>query len=800
MDDEKQGFSAGKQYLKRIHMLKERVLNTRPEVDMENARILTESFRETAGLPWVLRKAKAVNRQCSEKSVTIWPGELIVGSSGSKTRGAILCADSCWSVLDREIDTIGTRRYDPLYFTEEDKKIFREVVKPFWQGRSLYEKWQAQMPDDVRTLKENGVIFIDRKVVRGWGEVTAGYTDILDKGVLAICDEIRKLRDALDITIPGAYEKSVYYDALLHVGDGIVNLASRYSAEAKRLAEEENDYIRKAELIEIARICAKVPAFPASSFHEALQSIHLYHIAIIMEQNAASYNLGRMDQYLYRFYNTDLESGKITPDRAQELLDCLWVKLSEPCLFQDYVSAQFSAGYPMFQNVCAGGVDYAGRDAVNEISCMMLQATMDVKLYQPSLSVRYNMSRNPNSFLTKTIDLIKLGTGFPAFHNDEVGIKMVMNKGIPLNEANNWNPCGCVETNLEGKLGGFTAFADVNLGAVVELALLNGVCRKTGKFVSIETGDPRTFATYADFERAVMRQADYAIEALVKGSHIVDVISVDRPVPTLSLSFRECVLNAVDYAWGGAKYNVGNGIILIGIADLINSLVAVKYLVYDTKRIRMDELLGAIAEDFSDEKIYELCADAPKYGNDIDWVDRLASDKFIYLADKIESYRSHRGKMSPGILPVSGNTPFGLEVGALPSGRRAWKPLADGLSPTAGTDLNGPTAVLRSVSHIPHERYIQGTLLNMKLTPDFFANEEGTRTMISLLKGLCSLGVFHVQFNVIDQDKLIDAQNHPEKYRGMLVRVAGYTAYFVELDKNVQDDIISRTTLLRKVS
>lgn len=782
-------------YMDRIGALKGRVLGTRPEVDIENARILTESFMETGGLPWVLRKAKAVRRQCEKKSVPIWPEELIVGSSGSKTRGAILCADSCWSVLDDEIDTIGTRRYDPLLFPEEDKEIFRTVVKPFWQGRSVYEDWLAQIPGDVKTLKESGAIFIDRKVVRGWGETTAGYSDILNRGVLEICGGIREKLEGLDITTPGGYEKSVYYNALLEVGEGLVALASRYSEEAARLAGEVDDPRRGEELLEIARICAKVPAMPASTFHEALQSVYLYHIALIMEQNAASYNLGRMDQYLYPFYRADLDAGRITPERAQELLDCLWVKLSEPCLFQDYISAQFSAGYPMFQNVCAGGVDYAGRDAVNEVSYMLLQATMDVRLYQPSLSVRYNPSRNPDAFLMKVVELVKLGTGFPAFHNDDVGIKMVMNKGIPLSEANNWNPCGCVETNLEGKLGGFTAFADVNLGAAVEFALLNGKSRKYGKRVSAETGDPMTFATYEAFKAAVIGQIDYAIEALVKGSHVVDYISRNRPVPTLSFSFRDCVENAVDYAWGGAKYNVGNGIILIGIADLINSLAAMKHLVYDTKELSMDELLRALGDDFEDGDIHALCDGAPKFGNDIPWVDAMATEMFTYIADKIESYRSHRGKMSPGILPVSGNTPFGLEVGALPSGRHAWKPLADGLSPMVGSDLNGPTAILRSVSHIPHERYIQGTLLNMKLTPDFFAGEEGTLAMMSLLKGLCALGVFHAQFNVIDQAKLLDAQERPENYRGMLVRVAGYTAYFVELDKNVQDDIISRTTL-----
>lgn len=785
-----------KKYMKRIAYLKDRVINTRPEVDLEPAVLLTESFKSTGGLPWVLRKAKGVKHQCENKSVTIWPRELIVGCSGAKIRGGIVSADSCWSVLDDELETISTRRYDPFFISEQEKEVFRKNIKPFWEGRSVFEEWLAQIPEDVKTLKDNGAIFIDRKFVRGWGEVTAGYTDVINEGILSICRRIKEKMEGLDTTLPGDYEKEIYYKALLASAEGVIALAGRYSAEAARLAATEEDVERRAELLEISRICAKVPAHPAESFYEAIQSAYLYHIVIVMEQNAASYNMGRMDQYLYPFYKADIEAGKITEDKAQELLDCLWVKLSEPCLFQDRVSAQFSAGYPMFQNICAGGVDHTGGDAVNDVSYMLLQATMDVQLYQPSLSVRYSMSKNPNSFLKKVVDLIKLGTGFPAFHCDEVGTAMMMNKGVPLREAYNWNPCGCVETNLEGKMCGFTAFADLNLGSMVELALLNGVSRKYGRFISLETGDPTEFKTYDEFEAAVREQINYGIRCLVKGSHIVDYVSKRRPVPTLSLTHRECVDNAVDYTDGGAKYHVGNGIDMIGVADLINSLAAVKALVFDEKKLTMRQLLDAMADNFvNDLEVHKLCLNAPKYGNDISWVDKMGAELFTYIADEIESYKSHMGTMSPGILPVSGNTPFGLEVGALPSGRVAWKPLSDGLSPMCGTDIEGPTAILRSISKIPHDRFMQGTLLNMKIMPDFLDSREGVSAMMSLLKGLCSLGVFHVQFNVVDQEKLLDAQRHPENYKGLLVRVAGYTAFFVELDKDVQDDIIARTTI-----
>ena len=781
-------------YMERIKGLKNRVLQTRPEMDLENARILTEGFKEAEGEPLVVRKAKAFRKQCLEKTVTIWDDELIVGCSGSKIRAGILCADSCWSVLDDELETISERKYDPFYLKPEDRKVFEGQIRPYWKGKSNYEEWLAQIPDDTRELRDNGVVYIDRKAVRGWGETTAGYEWLIKEGIAGIIKVVEKRRAELDITIPGHYEQDYYLKALLIVAEGIMKLAERYAAEADHLASIEEDPQRKRELQEIAQICRHVPANPARTFREALQSFYLYHICIFMEQNAASYNPGRMDQYLWPYYKADLDAGRITPEEAQELLDCLWIKFSEPCLFQDATTAEFAAGYPMFQNVCVGGVDHTGRDAVNDLSYMILQATMDVQLYQPSLSVRYSLAKNPNSFLRKVVELVSLGTGFPAFHNDDLGIMMLMNKGIPLREALNWNPCGCVETNLEGRLRQYTALADINLGSMVEFALLDGKNRKSGKYISARTGSPLDFKAYDAFLAAVKTHIKYAVKAVVRGSHVIDEIGMNRPCPALSLTFKECIQRAKDYAWGGAKYNTGNGIILIGVADLINSLAAVRHIVFEKQQATMSELLEALEKDFQGyERLYKLCLDAPKYGNDDSMVDDIAGDMFTFIADEIEQYSSKFGRMTPGILPVSGNTPFGLEVGALPSGRRAWSPLADGVSPSGGTDFNGPGSVLKSVARIPHARFVQGTLLNMKIEPAMLNTENGITQMMNLLKSMCSLGVYHVQFNVIDQEKLIRAQQYPDEYKGLLVRVAGYTAYFVELGKDVQDEIIGRT-------
>jgi formate C-acetyltransferase len=782
-------------YVERINRLKGRVLGTYPEIDMENAVILTRGFQESEGEPLVIQKAHAFRKQCMEKTVKIWDDELIVGNAGSKQRGGLVCPDDCWTFLDRELDTINERKYDPFHLKDEDKKAFLEIVKPYWTGRSIYEKWCRQIPEETRVLRDCGVLYIDRKAVRGWGELTPDYDLIINEGVEGLEKRISDAEAKLDITVPGDYEKMVYLRALSHCADGLRRLGKRYAEEARRLASAEQDPTRKRELLDIAAVCDRVPAKPARTFWEALQSMYFYHICVFMEHNAASYNPGRMDQYLYPYYKADLEAGHITPDKAQELLDCAWVKFSEQCLLQDATTARYSAGYPMFQNLCAGGVDKNGMDAVNDLSYMILQATMDVQMYQPSLSVRYNLARNPDRFLRKIVELIQLGTGFPAFHSDEAGTIMMLNKGVPLPEAYNWNPCGCVETSLAGKMRCYTSYADYNLGAIVEFALNDGKSRKYDRYAGARTGDPRSFETYEQFLEAIKTQIRYVLRAMIAGNQVKIDIVRDMVCPNVSLSFKECIKRAKDYAWGGAKYNIGDGLDAIGVADLINSIMAVKELVYEKNLVSMERLISALAVDFQGyDDVLNLCLGCPKYGNDDDEVNTLVRDLFNYIADYIESFSNKFGHYTAGILPVSGNTPFGMEVGTLPSGRRAGMPLADGISPNVGTDTEGMSAIVRSCANIPHGRYDQGTLLNLKMDPAFARGERAVESMMAFLKTLCSMGVYHVQFNVVDEKELRDAQEHPEAHTGLLIRVAGYTAYFTELSRETQNDIISRTT------
>jgi len=780
-------------YLNRINKLRQRVINSTPTMDIENALILTQSFKNTEALPREMRKAKAFKDVCRKKTITIWDHELILGCSGKVARGGVLCADVCWSVLDKELDTISTRPYDPFYISEEDKTLFKEEIKPYWLGRSNFEKWEAQAPRDIVDLKENAVIYIDRKAVRGPGELTPDYGELLREGMEGIISYIEKKKAEYSLSKPNHYPKIAYLNAMITAAQGMIILGQRYHEEALRLAAQEKDDSRRAELEQIADVFSHIPARPARTFHEALQFVYLYHSSIFMEQNAASYNLGRIDQYLYPYYKADIEAGRLTSEKAQELLDCTWVKLAEPCLFQDGVTAEYANGYTMFQNVCAGGIDSNGQDAVNELSYMVIQASMDTMLYQPSLSVRYNFAKNPDSFLKKCAECIKTGNGFPAFHNDEIGIRMVQNKGVPLHEAYDWNPCGCVETNLSGRIRGYVS-ADVNLASLVEFVLFRGIHRKSGKLLGIDTGDPLLFTSYEEFSNAIKQQVDHIIKKVVEANNILDEIWDDRPVPFISLGFRNCIDTATDYAHGGTKYECGNGIIYDGVADFINSIAAVKELVFDQKSVSMGYLIQALAADFVNyQDVHKKCLEAQKYGNDLNHPDQVAAEMMAYLAIQTNMQDSKYGKLMSGILPVTAHVPLGKVVGALPSGRKAWTTLTDGLSPTGGTDFNGAGAVLKSVAKIPHDLFASGTLLNMKLSPDLMKGERGTVHLMSLLKSTCSLGVFHAQFNVVDKEMLIKAQKFPEEHKDLLVRVAGYTAYFVELCPEVQDEIINRT-------
>ena len=785
-------------YMKRIDALRENYLSHRVDMDMMDALYMTEGFQESEGQPWIIQKATGYKKVCENKPIYIQDNELLVGGVGFKPRCGILNPDSACSVIEKELDTISTRPYDPFYLSEEYKKIFMEKIAPYWRNRCVLDRWNKMMPDDVRTMRDAGLLYVDKKFVRGYGENTPGWRILLNKGLGGIKkeaeEELAKLDDARG---EDEIEKMFFYRAEIMVAESIITLANRHADLAEEMAAKETDEIRKKELLRIAEINRYVPENPPRDFYEALQCMLTYEYGIFMEQNASSYNLGRMDQYLIDYYNKDIAEGKLTQDQAQELLDCFWIKIAEMGLFQDGESAQFSAGYNMTVQVVAGGINKNGDDAVNDLSYMTIQATEDTALKEPNMTVRYNIAKNPDSFLRKAAECIRMGRTMPAVYHDDAGIRMLLNKGIPLSQAWDWTPCGCVETNLEGRLKSYTDIGEISMGGVVDMVMTNGVSRKTGKQVSIQTGDPRDFKTFDDFMNAIKKQIAYFVDVMASMNSYLDYLSERyRPVPALSLTYPHCMQVGKDYANGGAEFNVGNGINIIGQADIINSCADVKYLVYDEKKITMDELCKALDADFVGyEDIQQMCLDAPKYGNDDEKADFCVGEIYNYLVDCIEAHDSKFGPLTAGMLPVSGNVPIGKPVGALPSGRNAGKPLADGIGATGGTDVNGATALLKSISHLPHSRFTQGTQMNLKIDPQLLKGERGLNNMMTLLKTQCTLDIYHTQYNIIDPEVLVDAQEHPEDHKDLLVRVAGYTAFFVELGKDIQDDIIQRTEI-----
>ncbi|WP_369282546.1 pyruvate formate lyase family protein [Oscillibacter sp. GMB15532] len=787
-----------KQYMRRIEALRQQYLSTRVEMDVYNAKYLTEGFKESEGQPWIIQKAIGYRNQCRKKNIYIQDGELLVGGVAFKPRAGILCADSSASIIANELDTISTRRFDPFYLSEEGKRVYTEDVRDYWKDKCVLDRWRKLAPEDMETLRDNGIIYIDRKAVRGYGETTPSWTLLLQKGIAGIRKEAEEALAKLDDSVPGDLEKMFFYKSELMVCEGIITLANRHADLAETQAASCADPIRKAELMKIAEVCRWVPEHPARTFYEACQSILSYEYAIFMEQNASSYNLGRLDQYLYPYYKADLAAGILDEDGAQELLDCMWIKVAEMSLFQDEVTAQYAAGYCITVQTSCGGIDQYGNDATNELSYKMIQATMDVKFKEPNLSVTYSLSKNPDSLLHKAVEAISMGLTMPAIYFNDVGIRMMQNKGVPLSEAWDWNPCGCVETNLSGRMKQYTDIADINMGAMVELALNDGVSRITGKQVSVSTGNPSDFKTFEEFFSAVKTHIGYVVNVIVSGNQLLDYLSMNyRTVPALSLGFPQCMETGLDYSQPGAtKYSCGGGVITVGQADIVNSLAAVKYLVYDEKKITMKQLCDALNANFEGyEDIRDMCLSAPKYGNDDERADFCVGEVFSYVVDEFEKYQTKFGKMTCGMLPVSGNTPIGQWVGALPSGRKAGTPLTDGIGATGGTDVNGPTALFKSVSRIPHARYTQGTQLNLKIEPELMTGETGIAHMMNMMKTMCTLDVYHAQINVVDKETLLDAQEHPEQHRDLLIRVAGYTAFFVELSRETQNEIIGRTEI-----
>lgn len=781
----------------RIERLRDAYFTYRPAICLERALIYTRSYQDTEGLHPSPRRAQALQRVCAEKSVRILEDELIVGMPGYQPRAAVFSPEIAWRWLEREIDTIATREQDPYQITDEQKEILRSAVFPYWRGRSEEEYYKANLPaSTVEIACETGIIDVELKSENGPGEFSPGYQNILlRKGLRGIADEARERLEALDPAMPECFDKIRFLESIITVCEAGRLLSSRYADEADRLAASAEPE-RAEELRGIAAVCRRVPWERPETFREALQAIWFCQVLLLLEENAPSYSPGRMDLYLYPLLEEDLQAGRLTRDEAQELLECLWIKMAGMTWLLNENCSKYFAGYMPFQNTNVGGRTPDGRDATNELSYMMVQASMDLRLFQPSLSA-FIHEDTPPEFLRHICKLIRLGTGFPALHSEKATMKMLRNKGVSEEDVKHYCMVGCVEPNVHGRMSQWSDGGHYNFGAAVQFAMDNGRNWADGQQLGIPTGEAEELQTFEQLKEAVKTQLQYFMREIAIANLVVQKAHcVLLPKPMASALVEGCVESATDIAGGGAQYNAGPAFIGTGIADLADSLAAIKKLVFEEQAITLPELVEILKKDFDGaESVRQMLINrAPKYGNDIEEVDELAREFTDYAADLAVSYRGYTGcKIINGLYPVSSHVPHGKVVGALPSGRRAWTPLADGCSPYHGYDSLGPTASIKSVAKIDHAKHTAGTLLNVKLNPDLVKDDRGLDNLAALIRSFFTLGGYHIQFNVVSSHTLREAQRDPEKYKGLIVRVAGYSAYFADLCREIQNDIIDRT-------
>nr|WP_294511383.1 pyruvate formate lyase family protein [uncultured Bilophila sp.] len=781
----------------RIEFLRQQFFLNRPSVCLEAALAKTRVFRETEGEALILRRAKSFRETCRTKTITIQPQELIVGNAGAKARQACITPElsNNWFVL--ELDTMRDRPQDPYDITEEQKAQYREIIHPYWVGKSLRDIWEKQVPEDTMAIiRVGGVVDCGVKVESAPSELTPNFRDhLFVKGYAGIRREAEAALAALDLTDVRNLERRDFWRAAVITCEGMETLAARYAEKAEELVAAEADPVRASELRDIAETCRRLAAGAPVTFRDAIQQVYFTLCGLFIEGNGGGYSIGRLDQYLHPFFLRDRAEGLLTDDAAQELLECLWIKLGEQLWYQTDESARDYAGYCPFHNLCVGGVDVNGNDAVNPLSYMMLDATIHVRMAQPSLSVRLSR-KNPEEFFHKVAECVQTGTGFPAIHSDDVGTMMVMRKGVPSRVARDWALHGCVEPDIPGMTSQWTSGGHYNLASAVEFALTRGVHLKTGEQVGLRTPDPTTFRTFDDFRKAVYDQLGHIIRHFSLVMSLFERLHLEHlPLPLASLVTLDCVEKGRHLMQGGARYNWGPGMNANGFGDFIDSMAAVRKLVFREGRLPMSRLVEAIRANFEGYEAVRrmLVEDAPKWGNDDDDADVFAGELTAFLSETFGGTRGLLGNpRMMTIIPITSNIPQGASVSALPSGRLAGFPLADGVSACQGRDRNGPTALIKSMSKFPHADYDGGLLLNVRFTPSTVAGEQGRFRLVSFLRSFLDLDLFHIQFNIVGQEVLRCAQKHPDEYRSLLVRVAGYSAYFVELSKEMQEDIISR--------
>ena len=781
----------------RITEFKKTYIDLKPSISVKRALAFTASHKQTEGEAVIIRRAKAFKAVCETIPATIFDHELIVGAIGEFRKCGIVCPEYSWQWVDKEMDSFASRSQDPYCIDDITKRTLRNEVFPYWQGKSLEETFLSRLnPETANILVDTGIIDNDSKWRNAVGEVTADYQDVIFKkgfgGLRA--EALAHLAELEPVTVE-ALEKINFYRAAVLVSEGIITLANRYADQAEQLARTERDAGRKAELQAIARNCRRVPEQPPTTFYEAIQMVWFTQLGSILSENSLALNLGRFDQYMHPYFAADIEKGLLTKEQAQELIEALWIKLSEWVWAISSNTAKFFAGYNSFQNLTVGGRTRDGRDATNELSYMCLQATANVKTHQPGLSVRIHPD-SPDEFMLAVCRLISAGTGFPAVHNDRVGSAMLVAAGLSPEDARDWSNCGCVVPHFR-KVGEWTSAVSVNLAAAVEYALNQGKSRIDGKKMGLDEQPADKFSSYEEVKAAVFRQIAYLVKHSVIGTITAQQIHAEMvPRPYLSLLVDGCMDKGKDLSKGGAKYNVGPVLTGIGVADMANSLAMIRKLVFEEKKYTLAEICAALDADWVGyEELRQAALACPKYGNDIDTVDSIAVEISEFYYREIHTYKDYFGSpFNSAFMGISNYIPAGSVIGATPDGRKSGTPLTEGVSPHAGTDLTSPTAAMRSVAKINHDIHSGGTLLNVKLAPELLKTERSLKNLAAIIRAYFALGAFHVQFNVISAETLRKAQEHPEDYRDMLVRVAGYSTQFVNLSREAQDAIIERTT------
>jgi len=779
----------------RIKRLRDQSLNAENSLSAERGLLVTWFYQDESiqHLSRPMQRALCFEYILMQKEICINEGELITGERGPRPKSTPTYPEICIHTL-KDLDILDAREKVSFSVDARTRKSFEEDIIPFWTGNSNRDRIMDKLPSRWHDAYSAGV-FTEFQEQRAPGHTVLG-DKIYHKGMLDIINDIEAAEAKLDLLNDlRAISKREELKAMEITARAIIAYAERHADVLENIAREEKNEKRKDEMLEMARICRKVPANKPDTFHEALQYYWFVHLGVITELNPwDSFNPGRLDQHLYPFYQRGLEDGSLDMESARELLQSFWVKFNNhPSPPKVGVTAEESNTYTDFSLINLGGLDADGNDAVNELSYLLLEVIKEMRILQPSSMVQISR-KNPDDFVEKALDIIKTGFGQPSCFNTDAIIKEMSRQGKSLQDARRGGASGCVETGAFG-VECYILTGYFNLPKVLEITLNNGKDPRTGKMIGLETGEPVTFKDFNELMAAFKKQLEHFIDIKITGSNIIEqVFASEMPVPFLSILIDDCIANGLDYNAGGAKYNT-NYIQGVGTGSVTDSLTALKYHVFDRKTLSMNQMLKALSDDFMGKESfrYDLLHDTPKYGNDNNYADDILGEVFEYYFNAVDGRISPRGATYRiNLLPTTSHIYFGKVMGAMPDGRKSGEPLSEGISPVQGADRFGPTAVLNSASKIDHLR-TGGTLLNQKFTPSFLDSEQGIKKVTSLIRSYFKMNGHHIQFNVVTADTLRQAQMEPEKYRDLIVRVAGYSDYFNDLGKDLQDEIIRRT-------